>query len=308
MIISTGMRTDIPAFYSEWLLNRFKEGYVLVRNPYNHHQVTKYLLDPKVVDCVTFCTKNPLPILDKLSCFDRFRQYWFVTITPYGKNLEPRVPDWKKVTEGFVALSRRLGPDAVCWRYDPVLYGEGYDFERHEEGFFEIASALRGYTNACVVSFLDRYEKVKKNAPNIYPPDFAEQKRLIKRLVGIAKTNGMTIRTCCEGRHLSEYGADVSGCQTKEVLERAIGERLDAPVGKSLRAACDCLLGNDIGAYDSCPHLCKYCYANTDPKVVADNVRRHDKHSPFLIGGEEEGDVVTVAKQKSWVSLQDSFF
>ena len=66
MIINTGMRTDIPAFYSRWLLNRIKEVFAYVRNPYNEKQITKYRLDPNVVDCLAFCSKNPHPIINHL--------------------------------------------------------------------------------------------------------------------------------------------------------------------------------------------------------------------------------------------------
>lgn len=308
MILSTGMRTDIPAFYSEWLINRVKEGYVCVRNPYFPKQVTRYALDPKTVDCLTFCTKNPLPLIKRLDKLNGFRQFWFVTLTPYGKDIEPNVPDKNLVIDGFKTLSERFGKHAVSWRYDPVLYGEGFDEDRHVEGFSSIAKALKGYTDACVLSFLDLYEKVKRNAPNIYSPSPDKQKSLLRRLVPIATENGITIRSCCEGQHLKSLGVDVTGCQTKEVIERAIGERLSVPSKKNQRSVCDCLLGSDVGAYDSCGHLCKYCYANSDKEKVLLNMKRHDKNSPFLIGNYEEGDIVTDAKQKSYIDLQMCLF
>ena len=93
------MRTDIPAFYSEWFINRIKEGFVFVRNPYNPVQVTRYSLSPDVVDLISFCTKNPAPMLGKMEHLDPYGQYWFVTITPYGKDIEPNVPDKQKVME-----------------------------------------------------------------------------------------------------------------------------------------------------------------------------------------------------------------
>ena len=308
MIISTGMRTDIPAFYSEWFFNRVKEGYACVRNPYYRHQVTRYSLDPSVVDCITFCTKNPLPMIPRLNELNAYRQFWFVTITPYGKDAEPNVPDKKKVIEGFKAISERVGAGGIGWRYDPVFYGNGFDLTRHVEEFEKIAENLKGYTDTCVLSFLDMYEKVKRNAPGIYPPDFDEQKELGKYLAKTAKKNGIAIRTCCEGTHLKEYGIDVSGCQTKAVIERAVGEKLNVPERRSQRNVCDCLLGSDIGAYDSCGHLCRYCYANSDAKKVKENMKLHDPLSPFLIGNSEKGDVVTPAKQKSYIDMQTSLF
>lgn len=308
MIISTGMRTDIPAFYAKWLINRLRAGFVCVRNPYYPKQVTKYLLDPKVVDCLCFCTKNPLPILPYLDELKQYRQFWFVTITPYGKEIEPNVPDKNQVIQAFKQISKRVGPQGISWRYDPVFYGAGFDLEKHTAEFAKIAQSLKGYTDSCVLSFLDLYEKVKRNAPGIYPPSLDEQKALGKALAAIAKQNGMTIRTCCEGTHLAELGIDVGGCQTKEVIERAIGASLNPPKHKNARANCNCLLGHDIGAYNTCGHLCKYCYANTDPQVVLSNMKKHDPTSPLLIGNLEADDQVTAAKQKSFLSSQTQFF
>lgn len=109
MIIQTGMRTDIPAFYSKWLLNRIREGFVCVRNPYNPSQVTRYSLSPEVVDLIAFCTKNPAPMLPYLDELKNYGQYWFVTITPYGRDIEPNVPAKEAVMRSFQQLS-----EVVC--------------------------------------------------------------------------------------------------------------------------------------------------------------------------------------------------
>lgn len=308
MVISTGMRTDIPAFYSEWFLNRIREGFVYVRNTYYPNQITKYSLSPAVVDCIAFCTKNPMPLIPHLDELNAYRQFWFITITPYGKDMEPNVPDKAKVIEAFKAISARVGKQAIGWRYDPVFYGNGFNLDRHVEEFAKIAKALNGYTDSCVLSFLDLYKKVQRNAPGIYPPDIEEQKILCKKLVEIAKANGITIRSCCEGRHLAEFGVDISGCQTKEVIERAINEKLVVKERKSQRGVCNCLLGKDIGAYDTCGHLCKYCYANMDKALVMQNMRRHDPKSPLLIGNIQKGDKITEAKQESYIQRQTSLF
>ena len=121
MIIQTGMRTDIPAFYSKWFMNRIKEGYVLVRNPYNERQVTRYRLTPDVVDLIAFCTKNPAPMLPYMNVLKPYGQYWFVTITPYGRDIEPNVPDKEKVMDDFKKLSDIVGVDSMGWRYDPIF-------------------------------------------------------------------------------------------------------------------------------------------------------------------------------------------
>ena len=131
MIIQTGMRTDIPAFYPEWLINRIREEYVLVRNPYNPQAVTKYLLDPSVVDMIGFCSKNPAPMLKYMDLLQPYHQYWFVTITPYGKDIEPNVPDKNLVIDSFRRLCESAGPDNMCWRYDPVFIDKTWTVQRH---------------------------------------------------------------------------------------------------------------------------------------------------------------------------------
>ena len=222
MIINTGMRTDIPAFYSKWLMNRIREGFVLVRNPYYPSQVTKYSLSTKVVDCLAFCTKNPEPMLKYLDELDIYKQYWFVTITPYGKDIEPVVPNKEKVIESF-------------------------------------------------------------------------------KKARIGKENGVVIHSCCEKNFLSEYGLKVNGCMSQEIVEKAINCKLEPPKRKSLRQECNCIMGNDIGAYNTCGHLCKYCYANANKGLVIENMKRHDENSPFLVGSSEVEDEITEAKQKSWI-------
>ena len=301
MIINTGCRTDIPAFYSKWLINRIREGYVMVRNPYNPSQVTKYSLSPDVVDCLAFCTKNPEPILKYLDELDIYRQFWFVTITPYGKDIEPNVPDKEKVIDSFKKLSKHVGIDSIFWRYDPIFINDEFSVLKHIEAFEKFAKELKGYTKDCTISFLDLYEKVKRNAPDIKPPSKEEQIEIAKAFVKIGKENGMVIHGCSEGIFLSKYGVDCKGCMSKEIVEKSIGESLKPPKRKNIREGCNCLMGNDIGAYDSCGHLCKYCYANSNKALVRENMKRHIETSPFLIGKEKPGDRITEAKQKSWI-------
>ena len=300
MIINTGMRTDIPAFYSEWLMNRIREGFVYTRNPSYPNQVTKYSLSPDVVDCLAFCTKNPEPMLKYLDELDIYKQYWFVTITPYGKDIEPVVPDKEKVIESFKKLSQHIGIDSIGWRYDPIFIGNGFDVKKHIESFEEIAKELKGYTNDCTISFLDLYEKVKRNAPDIKPPTREEQIELALGFAKIGKENNITIHSCCEKTYLSQYGIDCKGCMSQEIIEKGIKNKLNPPKRKNVREDCNCLLGNDIGAYNTCGHLCKYCYANANVGLVKDNMKKHIKTSPFLIGNEIPGDKITDATQKSW--------
>ena len=300
MIINTGMRTDIPAFYSTWLLNRIKEGYVLVRNPYYRNQVTRYSLSPQLVDCLAFCTKNPHPLMAHLDVLDKFKQFWFITITPYGKDLEPNVPPIDQVIEDFKVLSKHLGVNAVALRYDPILLNDNFTIEKHVYAFDKLLSQLQGYTKDVTISFLDMYDKVKHNAPNIRTLTDEEQNVIGSEFAKIGKKYGMVIHACCEKKELAEYGIDISGCMSQEIVEKAIGYSLNAPRNGSKRESCNCLMGNDIGMYNTCMHLCKYCYANYSEELVKSNALKHNPNSPFLIGESEEDDNITNAQQLLW--------
>ena len=304
MIINTGQRTDIPAFYSEWFINRLKAGFVLVRNPYDYHRVARYRLTPDVVDLIGFCTKNPAPMLSHMDLLRSFGQYWFVTITPYGKEIEPRVPDKLNVLSSFKALSDIVGTDSIGWRYDPIFISERYPLERHIKAFEYMAKALSGYTHTAVISFIDLYEKTRRNFPEVrtVPP---EQRLILgKAFCEIGRRYGMTVKPCAEGNELAQFGADCSGCMTVQTYENAIHRRLNVPVRTSSRKECACYLSGDIGEYNTCGHLCRYCYANYDANTVKANMARHDPESPLLIGRLTPEDQVYETKQESWIDPQ----
>ena len=304
MIINTGQRTDIPAFYADWFVNRLKAGFVLVRNPYNPRSVTRYRLSPEVVDLIGFCTKNPAPMLPHMDLLRLYGQFWYVTITPYGKEIEPGVPDKREVLESFRRLSDTVGPDRMGWRYDPVFISGEYPAERHIRAFEYMAQTLSGYTRTAVISFVDLYEKTKRNFPEVRPVT-AEQRLLLgKAFAEIAGQYGMTLRPCGEGDELARFGADCSGCMTVAMYEQALGRRLKVPKTAPARKECACYLGGDIGAYNTCGHLCRYCYANYDAATVRKNLAAHDPESPLLIGRLEPGDQVHEAKQESWIDPQ----
>ena len=304
MILHTGLRTDIPAFYSEWFANRIKAGYVMVRNPYNPVQITKYRISPDVVDVIAFCTKNPAPFLPYMDCIKDYGQYWFVTITPYGKEIEPNVPDKDIVMKSFQELSDRVGINSIGWRYDPIFISQEYTLERHIEAFEAMADRLSGYTDTCVISFIDLYQKVRRNFRQVREVKWDERITLAKEFVRIGRKYGIAIKSCAEGAELAGYGVDCSGCMTTAVFERAIGCLLIVPKRKGARAECDCLLGSDIGAYNTCGHLCRYCYANYDEKTVRENQKKHNPDSPLLLGGLTDADVIHEAKQESWRDMQ----
>lgn len=308
MIINTGCRTDIPAYFSQWFYNRIIEGYVLVRNPYYPEQVLRYQLNEDVVDCLIFCTKNPEPMFKRLEEISRFNQFWFVTITPYGKEIEPNVPDKSRVMESFKQLSETVGMKKISWRYDPIFIDDRYSLNFHLESFRKMAENLKGYVDNCVISFIDLYAKTKQNFKKVREVTKEEQEIIGKTFALIGRENGIKIRTCCEGAELERYGIDVSGCMTKSVIERAIGCGLDMKKGmKMAREGCNCLIGNDIGMYNTCDHACIYCYANYNQSIVRQNMQNHNPDSPFLIGGYQEGDIIKDAKQTAYRNGQLSF-
>lgn len=308
MILNTGSRTDIPAFYSDWFYNRIREGYVLVRNPYHPTRITKYLLQPEVIDALVFCTKNPLPMLDRLSLLSAFDMFWSVTITPYGREIEPLVPPKEQVISSFKRLSSLVGKGRMSWRYDPIFITEQYPVSYHIEQFHRMAEALSGYTEQCVVSFIDLYEKTKRNFRGIHSVTGYDQETLIAAFSEIAKRNRLQIHLCCENAELVRENVDADGCLTKAVLEKALGCRLDVPQKKMAREECSCLLGADIGAYNTCPHGCLYCYANYDSETVARNQKLHRASSPLLTGEVTADDVIKQAEQKSWKNGQITIF
>ena len=304
MIINTGQRTDIPAFYSEWFFNRIKDGFVMVRNPYYPEQVTRYELKPEVVDVLSFCTKNPAPMLDKLDLIKNYRQYWFVTITPYGKEIEPNVPDKAEIIKSVKKLSEKVGKSCVGWRYDPIFITDKYSLDFHINAFEEMAKELKGYVHQAVISFIDLYEKTKRNFPEAREVLPDERGKIGESFAAIGKKYGIKIRTCFEGTDLAKFGIDCSGCITQRLLESSIGEKLNAPKRKGPRSGCNCLLGNDIGAYNTCLHFCRYCYANYDKMTVIDNSKNHDPASPLLIGILKPTDNIKYANQKSYIDNQ----
>ena len=308
MIINTGQRTDIPAFYAEWFANRLREGFVCVRNPYNPSQVSRYRLDPTVVDVIGFCTKDPTPMFPYMDLLKNYGQYWFVTITPYGRDMEPNVPDKHRLLEDFKRLSEQVGVNAIGWRYDPILLSERYTTAYHLRAFETMASALEGYTQTAVISFIDLYPKVRRNFPEAREVRAEERIRLGKALIEIASAHGMIVKPCAEGDELAPYGADCGGCMRLGDYEKAIGKKLSAPKRKGTRAGCACYLSCDIGAYNTCKHLCKYCYANAEPTRVLTQSRLHDPRSPFLIGNYRDGDVIHDVPQRSWIDPQQKLF
>lgn len=163
---------------------------------------------------------------------------------------------------------------------------------------------LSGYTNTCIISFIDLYEKVITNFPQARMVKKEERLIIGERFADIGRKHGITIKACAEGNELKQYGVDCTGCLTQTVYETALHTRLNIPKKKGQRNECVCFFGNDIGVYDTCKHFCKYCYANTNKDAVIKNSKMHNPDSPFLIGSYQTGDTIKEAKQDSWIDMQ----
>lgn len=301
MILNTGLRTDIPGFFSEWFYNRIDEGFLYVRSPYAKNRIYSYKLSPELIDCIIFCTKNPKPMFENLDKIDKFNQYWHITITPYEKEIEPNVPPADEVIESFKYLSSKLGKEKVSLRYDPIFINEKYTLERHAESFEYLLNSLSDYTTEAIISFIDLYEKTKRNFPSANEVNEDERLTIGKEFAKIGKKNNINIKTCVEGTELDRFGIDSNGCMTKEVIESAINKGLNIPKQKARNGECYCLLNNDIGAYNTCNHGCLYCYANSNKGLVKRNLRLHNPKSPILIGEIKEDDAIKEMKQKSFI-------
>lgn len=307
MIINASARTDIPAYFSDWFFNRLKAGYVYVRNPYYPNQITQYMLNHEVVDSIVFCTKNPHPMLPRLKQLQLYHPYFFVTVTPYGKEIEPHVPPYQDVIQDIKEISRQLGAQSVSFRYDPIFLNKYYTIEKHIQVFDEITKELSGYTHECIISFIDLYVKTKKNFPGIQEVSIEDQQRIAKAFGEIAFQRGIHIKTCAEKINLSEYGIGHEGCITRQMLKDVTGYTLKELKSQPLRQGCHCYPSRDIGEYNTCMHGCLYCYANEDKQLVLQKYYRHDPLSPLLIGHVHADDIIKQAKQESYMERQLSF-
>ena len=302
MILNTGARTDTVQYYTEWLLRRFREGYVYSRNPLFPNKVSRYELTPEKIDCVEFCSKNYRPILKDLhEITDHFNTHFQYTITAYGKDIEPGVPSIDESIQTLYELEEQVGKQRICWRYDPVLLTGRYTIERHFETFEYMAEKLAGHVDRCIFSFVEMYQKLETNMPELFPISDKDKERIAEGLGRIAKEYGILIQTCGTNGDYTRYGIMRSGCMTLDILGRANGIEFRDLKHKGMREGCHCIESRDIGAYNTCPNGCRYCYANKDHKKAAENYRLHDPRSPILTGAIKDTDVISDASQESFL-------
>jgi len=292
VIISASRRTDIPAFYSEWFINRLREGCALIPNPRNASRLGRVALSPDNVDCIVFWTKNPIPMLGKLALIDEMGYHYYIqlTLTPYGKSVEAGLPPKPELLDAFVDMSRRIGAVRSVWRYDPVFIDEIHTADWHIAHFAEMCAKLQGSTERCVFSFIDTYRNMRGKF-RVMTRD--EMLAVAEGFSEIAKQHGILLLTCSEEIDLVRYGIGRAACIDKELAERVIGRPIAAKKDANQRAACGCIASVDIGAYDTCANGCAYCYATSSPRTAERRLAGHDPSAPMITGYPRGDEIIT---------------
>lgn len=270
-VVSASYRTDIPAFYGDWFARRLAAGHALVRNPWSG-SAYRVDLTPEAVAGYVFWTRNPTPFIPVLERLDRPFAVQF-TITGYGRRLEPSVPPPERAVEAAHRLAQRYGPRCVVWRYDPIL-SPTHD---HVEAAGRLAESLRGASDECVVSFASFYRKTQRNlsaAGFVWEePEPDRRLRLIEALADAVSPLRLTV---CAQPELTVGAAEPARCIDPARL--GLGPLPE----KGNRPGCACAASRDIGAYDTCPHGCLYCYANASPAAARRRFKAHDPEAGML--------------------------
>ncbi|PWC88665.1 DNA repair photolyase [Azospirillum sp. TSH100] len=287
MIISASYKTDIPAFYGRWFLNRLDAGHCRMVNPYGG-QTYRIDLTRPAVDGFIFWTKNLGPFLPALDSVAE-RGFPFVvqySITGLPTVLERSVPAWEMAVRHMIQVRERWGPRAAVWRYDPIALTDATPLDWHRESFARIAHALRGITDETVVSFLQPYRKTARNlaAAGIgwRDPKGEEKRALLVELAGIAAGEGMALTLCTQPELAGIPGTAPARCVDATRMSDVAGHPVTARE-KGNRPGCLCAESRDIGDYDSCPHGCVYCYAVAERGMARRRFAAHDPEEEFLV-------------------------
>ena len=296
MIISASRRTDIPAFYSDWFLNRLKSGFVLVRNPFNKNQIKRVSLNREQVDCIVFWSKNPDNMIAKLNQLNEFRipYYFQFTVTSYDQTIEMKLPVKNRIITIFKELSDFIGQERIIWRYDPIFFTNSWNVDHHMRYFEYLANNFEGFTKRCVISFIHLYKKCLKNLKSFPLVNITHDMKitLCASIKEIAESHHITVEACAEKEDLSTVGINRGKCIDDELISEIIGKKIIAKKDKYQRPACNCVESIDVGAYNTCLNHCLYCYANYDTGVTERNFTQHDPQSPLLIGNVSANDKI----------------
>lgn len=306
MIISASRRTDIPAYFSEWFINRVKAGYCYVRNPMNPKYISKVSLEKKDIEAIVFWTKNPQSMLDKLHYLDGYNYYFHFTINPYDLSIEGDVPKKSILIKTFQDLSNRIGKEKVIWRYTPILYIDGkIDLNYHKRYFVKMLDKIGPYTDLIKIGALEMYEKTKRNAKihglKLKSPPEGEFVELAEFMLDNVKKFDLRIERCVEHINLDSLGIYKGSCIDNKLISQISGYDIVYRKDRNQRGDCNCIESVDIGMYHSCPHKCVYCYANTSFETAEMNYARHNPKSPLLFGELTGNENIKERKLKSLV-------
>lgn len=261
MIVSTSRRTDIPAYYGEWFRHRLREGYALVRHPVDRRRTTRVPLDRGSVDAFVFWTKDARPFFPALDELDAmgYPYIFQYTLNDYPDFLEPGLPALDERIATLLEISRRIGPDRLMWRYDPVLFTTEIRPDTHLARFERLCGILSGTVAGCSFKFLEGCARAAEFG--IVRLEAATERAFAGGMAAIARRHGIPLSGCCH-EDLREFGILPMVCVERERMERLCGRRL--AVGRDRCAthpACRSLATSDIGAYGTCRNGCVYCYA-----------------------------------------------
>ena len=310
MIISASRRTDIPALYARWLVNRLRAGFCVVPNPFDAQQTTRVSLAAEEVDAIVFWTRNPRPLFRYLDELDSrgYRYYFQYTLMENPRLLDAHNPPVAAALDTFRRLADRIGPGRLVWRYDPIVLSTLTPPDFHRRTYERLATALRGYSGRSVISLLDVYGKIRKrmkgladSGTQLIPleeggdplkvaasglPEGAPMPEwlgsLLRDLAQIAQANGMGMVSCAEELDLRPYGIHPGKCIDDELIEGEFGIRVGHTKDPGQRKACGCVQSRDIGMYDSCLLGCRYCYATSSFERARQNYLKHDPEASSI--------------------------
>ena len=296
MIISASRRTDIPAFYAEWFMNRIRAGYCTVPNPFNRNQVSAVSLRPEDVEVIVFWTRNPRPLFPHLEELTGrgYRYYFQYTLLNNPRLIDPKSPPYESAAKTLCDLAALVGPERVIWRYDPIVLSNITGAAFHQANYALIAGLVAGHTRRSVVSIMDWYRKIDGRlrgiarqgaevppGPPTSQPEFGD---LMRHLAAVARSHGMEIVSCAEDLALDVYGIRPGKCVDDEYIKSTFGIDVSGKKDPTQREACGCVVSRDIGMYDSCLFGCQYCYATGSFERAHQNHAEHDPRSPSLLG------------------------
>lgn len=301
MIISASRRTDVPALYAQWFMNRVAAGQVLVPNPMNPRQISRVILSPETVDCMVFWTKNPGPLMPHLAELDRrgYDYYFQFTLTGYGREMEPGLLSVEKRIKLFKALSSQVGRDRTVWRYDPILFTPEWTVTAHQRRFERLAACLKHCTDTCVVSFLTLYRKCRAalDRLGVIEPATHQKRVLLDVLADTTSRHGMSLETCAQPREILPDRVTPTRCIDDRRISLIKHQPLKGTRDSGQRRDCRCVQSVDIGMYRTCTHGCVYCYAGAFPGGEGPRpAQAHDPEGEMLTGRPGPDDRITDRK------------